>query len=147
MSEITASEREMQQQIVALENEMLQHTEAQVALEPIHHFSKGLYARELFIPAGVCLSGKVHKHENLNIVNGDITVWTNEGMKRLTGYHVLVSAPGTKRIGYAHSDTVWTCIHATEFTDLVEIEEQMVCNSFEEYQQFLTGAAALGLEG
>ena len=29
-----------------------------VELEVKHHFSDGLYARELFIPAGVCLVGR-----------------------------------------------------------------------------------------
>jgi len=143
MNDLTKDPAEMQAKIVALEQEMLQHPEAHLALEPVHHFSKGIYARELLIPAGVLLTGKVHKHENLNIVNGDITVWTDEGMKRLTGHHILVSAPGTKRVGYAHADTIWTCVHATESTDLEEIERLMVCDSFDEYQQFLQGPAEM----
>ena len=36
-----------------------------VELETKHHFSDGLYARELFIPAGVCLVGALHKTTHL----------------------------------------------------------------------------------
>jgi hypothetical protein len=78
-----------------------------------HYFANGLYAREITIPKGCLLTGKVHKHEHLNIVSqGDITVWTEKGMKRIQAPCTLVSLPGTKRVGFAHEETVWTTIHA-----------------------------------
>jgi hypothetical protein len=70
-----------------------------VALETWHHFADGLVARTIFIPAGTFLTGAPHKAEHLNVCAGDITVWTEQGMKRLTGYHVLPSLPGAKRVG------------------------------------------------
>jgi len=41
----------------------------QVELKVVHHFSKGVYARELHIPAGVILTGEIHKFKNLNILS------------------------------------------------------------------------------
>lgn len=98
----------------------------QVAIETKHHFAKGMYAREIFIPAGVLLTGKVHKTEHLNVCVGDITVWTEDGMKRLTGHNTIVSKPGAKRVGYAHGDTYWTTFHVTDETDIEKLEALLV---------------------
>lgn len=92
-----------------------------------HYFAQGLYAREIFIPAGTVLTGKVHKAEHLNIVSqGDITVWTEHGMKRVQAPFTMVSKPGTKRVGFAHSDTIWTTIHACEEKDIEKIEQLLI---------------------
>lgn len=92
-----------------------------------HHFAEGLYGRELFIPAGTVLTGKMHKRGQLNVLaQGDITVWTEQGMKRLQAPAVIPSGAGIKRVGYAHTDCVWITIHATHETDLVKLEEQLI---------------------
>ena len=98
----------------------------QVETPTTHHFAPGLYAREMFIPAGTVLTGAVHKTEHLSIFVGDITVWTEDGMKRLTGHHTFVSKPGAKRVGYAHSDTWCTGFFPTDKTDVAELERDLV---------------------
>lgn len=110
----------------------LKQMPGQMEFTPVHHFSKGIYARELFIPAGTIIVGKIHKYENLNTVVGDITVLTEEGVKRLTGYNTFTSPPGTKRVGYAHKDTVWMCVHATEETDLEKLEEELIAKTYDD---------------
>lgn len=117
-------------QIERLEGALL-HIEAQgggVALETWHHFADGLVARTILIPAGTLLTGAEHKSEHLNICFGDITVWTEEGMKRLTGYHVLPSLPAAKRVGHAHADTWWTTVHLNPANerDLEKLEDALV---------------------
>ena len=105
--------RTIREKIARLETAMMQFE--QVDIPPIHYFAKGLYAREIFIPAGTLLTGKIHKREHLNIISqGDISVMTEEGVKRISAPFAMVSKPGIKRVGYAHEDTVWTTIHATE---------------------------------
>jgi hypothetical protein len=101
----------------------------QIELHVVHHFSKGLYARELHIPKGTILVGKTHRFENLNIISkGEISVYTDEGIKRITAPFAIVSPPGVKRVGYAHEDTVWTSIHATNETDVDEIEKEVIAD-------------------
>lgn len=98
-----------------------------VVIEPTHHFAEGLYGREILIPAGTILTGKVHRGEHLNfLMKGEITVWTEEGMKRLQAPAVIVSKPGTKRIGYTHSDTIWITVHATHERDLERLEAELI---------------------
>ena len=113
------------EQILALEGEMRKLP--QMDLPPVHHFAKGIYARELRIPAGTLLTGKVHRTEHLNILSaGEITVWTEDGMKRVSAPFTIVSRPGTKRVGFAHTDCVWTTIHGTEETDLERLEAELI---------------------
>lgn len=101
------------EQIQRLEGSLLQAEAAGagVAIDTWHHFADGLVARTILIPAGTVLTGASHKAEHLNIAHGDITVWTEAGMRRLTGHHVLPSLPGAKRVGYAHAATWWTTVH------------------------------------
>lgn len=98
----------------------------QVECPVFHHFAPGLYARKMFIPKGTVLTGAVHKSEHLCIVSGDIEVTTDDGVKRITDAHaILTSKPGAKRAGYAHEDTWWTTVHATEETDLDKLVEEL----------------------
>ena len=99
-----------------------------------HHFSDGIYAREMFIPKGTVLTGKIHKHTNLNIMSsGELSILTEDGVKRVRAPFTIVSPAGTKRVAYAHEDTVWTTIHATEETDLDKIEYHFVAQDETEY--------------
>ena len=93
-----------------------------------HYFATGIYARELTIPAGYILTGKIHKTEHINVVSmGDITVWSEEhGVRRIRAPYTFVAKPGTRRVGFAHADTIWTTFHATTNTDLEEIEEELI---------------------
>src|SRR5574340_659286 len=34
-----------------------------------HHFTDGVYAREMHIPAGHVVVGKIHRHEHLNFIS------------------------------------------------------------------------------
>lgn len=120
-----AGEVSIQDKITRLEVEMRKHE--QLEIEPVHRFAKGLYAREITIPAGTLLTGKVHKEQHMNVISkGRITVLTENGLETISAPATIVSPPGTKRIGYAHEETVWTTIHATEETDVAAVERILV---------------------
>jgi hypothetical protein len=127
--------KSMRQKVFALEEKMLQME--QVELPVTHHFSPGVYARELFIPKGTVLTGKIHKYAQLNIMSkGDISVLTEDGIKRVQAPFTIVSPAGTKRIAYAHEDTIWTTIHGTDETDLEKLEAHFIAKDDSEYLAF-----------
>jgi len=96
-----------------------------------HHYAKGVYGREMLIPKGTILIGKIHRYETLNVfVKGDMTIITEQGKKRIQAPMIIVSAPGTKRGGYAHEDSIWLCIHGTEETNLDKIEQEVIASDF-----------------
>lgn len=115
-------------QIERLEDLLLSAHEAHVDIEIENVWAPGVYCRKAFIKAGTVLTGKEHLTEHANVCVGDITVWTEQGMKRLQGMHTLVSTPGTKRVGYAHADTVWMTIHPNpdDCRDLAVLEARLV---------------------
>ena len=107
--------------------------EAQIAKLPAvdcpvtHHFADGIYGREMFIPAGTVLTGKLHRFSTLNfLMQGDITVSTPEGVKRIQAPAIFVSAPDGKKVGFAHTDTVWVNVHPTKLTDIDAIEQKFI---------------------
>lgn len=112
------------------------------SMEPVdmpvtNYFSKGVYARELFIPKGTVLTGHIHKYVNLNIMSqGDLSILTENGVIRVKAPYTVVSPPGTKRLAYAHEDTIWTTIHGTDETDIDKIEYEFIAHSSEEYKEF-----------
>ena len=112
--------------IQELEDAMLQMP--QIELPVKHHFSDGLYAREMFIPAGATLTGKIHLNETLNILaQGTILVKSSNGTsKELSAPAVFVSPPNTKKAGHAITDCVFINVHATEETDLNKIESEVI---------------------
>ena len=121
MSDVVLSERE---RIEQLESLILQVP--QVDLNTTHALSGFVYARTIFIPAGTVLTGAVHKKDHINVMFGDITVSTDDGMQRLTGYHVLPTKAGAKRAGFAHADTHWTTLCHTQLEEVEAIENELV---------------------
>lgn len=100
-----------------------------------HYFADGIYVREIVIPAGAMLTGKIHKTAHVNIVSqGELLVWTEQGMKRIRAPFTFVSQPGTKRVGWAIEETVWSTIHPNldSTQDLAELERQLIWTE-EEY--------------
>jgi hypothetical protein len=122
--------------INALEQAMLQ--EEQVPIDVNHRFNGGIYAREITIPKGTLLTGRIHKFDHFDIMlSGDISVSTDTGeVKRLTGLNIMEGKAGKKRAGYAHEDTHWITFHCAEERNPEEMYEFLTCGSFEELEEF-----------
>ena len=100
-----------------------------------HTFTEGAYARQMTIPAGSVIIGKIHRHAHFNfILKGHVKVMTDAGVQELKGPCYFVSTPGTKRVVTALEETLWVTIHVTESQDLAEIEQQIIASSFADLQ-------------
>jgi hypothetical protein len=110
-------------------------TECQVSFENLHNFCPGLYARTVFMPAGTVLTSKIHKTQHFFVVSkGSCTVVNSHGERELiTAPYLGTTMPGTKRALLIHEDTIWTTFHATDLTDVAEIERTILAESFEAY--------------
>lgn len=99
-----------------------------VRREAEHLFLPGMYVREFTIEAGEMFTTKIHKTEHPYFISeGVVSVWKNgEGVTTLRAPHMGITYPGTRRIIYAHTKTVWTTFHMTDKTDLAEIEEELI---------------------
>lgn len=95
--------------------------------ELAHHFAAGAYARELTIPAGALIVGKLHATEHFLVVaNGCVELITHESREIVAGPRVLVTKPGTKRVILALEDTTLITFHVTDERDPEKIEAAII---------------------
>jgi hypothetical protein len=110
----------------------------------VHYHAPGVYARELFIPAGTLIIGKIHKHAHHNNISlGKIAVATEFDSYVITAPHSFVSLPGTKRVVYALEDTIWTTYHHTDTADLAVIEESTIAATYDDFDQYVSDTLQL----
>ena len=102
-----------------------------------HYHGQGVYARSLFIPAGTCVVGKIHKQDRIcMIMQGECTFvdeWHKETVK---APYIGEFKAGSKTAVYAHTDCLWVaCMgtdekHADGLLGLIE-------STHEDYQLYL----------
>jgi len=106
-----------------------------------HSFTDGIYVREIYIPAGMYVVGKIHKHGHPNfLLSGEVKVITEAGEEVLIGPKSIISPPGTKRALFAITDLVWVTVHhnPTNTQDLKELEDIVIAENYKEYSKFIS---------
>ena len=89
-----------------------------------HYWGDEIYGREMHMRAGMSLVGKMHaKRHFFVLLSGEITAWTDKGMKRMVAPQVIVTEPGTKRVIAAHTDCRFMTFHGTS-----QVTEESVLN-------------------
>lgn len=114
-------------------NEVVDQIEAvildqvQVVCPVKHHFTNGLYCREIFMPANTVITSKVHNTQHPYIIShGRVAVIReDEGFDILEAPHFGVTVPGTRRILHTLEDTVWTTCHVTDVVPVSSSEEDI----------------------
>ena len=122
------AEKPTREQIARFEDELRKVPQLDIDAMTQHTFGPGVYVRTMTIPAGACVTGKVHATEHVFIVSkGDITIVTaGEGRMRVKAPFQTIGKPGAKRAVYAHEDTVCTNVHITDETDLLKLEADLI---------------------
>jgi hypothetical protein len=79
----------------------------------VHSFGGGMYVREIFIPAGMMLTGKIHKHEHPNfLMAGKVSMITEDGGAQIMeAPQSMLSPAGCKRALFTHTPTWWITVH------------------------------------
>ncbi len=100
-----------------------------------HTFCQGMYIREIFIPAGMMLTGKIHRHEHPNfLLMGTVSMITEQGgLIAMSAPQSLVSPAGCKRALYTHTDVRWVTVHQnpngyTEWCQ--ELEDEIIAKDY-----------------
>ena len=127
------------EQIGTLAEQMISLVESGQAVErdcPVtHRFAKGCYLREIFMPAGTLIVGKIHATEHFNVIlTGRVTVVTAEGTNEYEAPDTFVTGEGVQKVVFCHTDCVWQTIHVTELTNVEEIEKAVIVDSYDQLQ-------------
>ncbi len=94
-----------------------------------HVFTKGLYTRTIFMPAGTLIVSKIHKTQHtFFVLQGTALVWTEKaGVVEIAAPFVGVTEPGTRRVLYIKEDSVWATAHANpDDENLEQIEARII---------------------
>jgi len=138
--ELKTNNKTITQGMEEIKNFLMDPTTEKADLPIKHSFAPGIYAREMTIPEGSLLIGKIHKHRHHNfLMKGSIIVLTeSKGVELLQAPLMIVSEPGTQRVGYAITDTIWTTVHENKDNteDLGIIEKRTVTDDKQKYIEY-----------
>ena len=104
----------------------------QVVSPTRHVFAKGAYMRCIHMSKGTITTSKIHKTQHISVVvSGDVTIAKADGtQERVTGPHIFVTEPNTKRAIVVNEDTMWITFHVTDKTDLASIEADVITEDY-----------------
>jgi hypothetical protein len=106
----------------------------QVPIRTEHILHAGLYARTVFVPAGVIITGVLIKIPTLLIVHGDALVYIGGASLRLEGYNVVPAAAGRRQAFVAESDLHLTMLFASDAASVDQAERQFT----DEFEQLVS---------
>ena len=129
--------QQLRSRIVAFEAIILQGE--QVDIPVTQYFCNGTYVREITIPAGVILTGKIHKHPCLSVVlTGKMEVITDQGPRIIEAPMVYESPAGVKRAGQCLEECRWLTIHPWDGPELDadQMAAELTVDTFEQLEQY-----------
>ena len=123
------------EKISALEQAIINlPAEQRLPFDNRHDFCPGVYARTIFMPAGMVLTSQIHLTQHFFVVvQGSCTVVDSNGHRLfIQAPYMGVTMPHTKRALHIHEDCIWTTFHATDLTDVEAIGKKIMAQSFED---------------
>lgn len=131
--------------VETLENAMLASNDVRIAkgnsdMFPLKHsFSEGVYIREMFMPQGGLVIGKLYKISHTwFLLSGELEVATDEGNEYYMGPCYVNAPEGTKRVLHAVSDVVFVNVYPNpdNITDTDKLENMLTCSSYKKYEEY-----------
>jgi hypothetical protein len=129
----------LEQAMRRLPNALIGDSPEYLAVCPLTHtFVDGMYVRQIFMPKGMLFVTKIHKKNHpYFLMQGDVSVLTEEGVRRIRAPLTGITKIGTKRIIFTHADTIWITVHKTDETDIAKIEAEVIAKSFDEIDKMV----------
>ena len=93
----------------------------------VHHFSDGLYAKQMFIPAGYVVGSHKHTYSHLSVLaQGEVIVEVDGRQENFSAPSCIEIVANKEHRVFAITDAVWFCIHATSETDVDNIDAVLI---------------------
>lgn len=137
LMKLTISPLEVRSKIIELEERMRKHPRAVIGdsdQNPLKHsFADGCYVREIFNPAHELIVTKIHKISHpYFLLQGDMSILTETGAKRIKAPHYGITPAGTKRVIWTHTNCIFVTVHVTKERDLEKIEAEVIAKDWDE---------------
>lgn len=104
-----------------------------------HSFSEGIYVREMFMKKDGFVIGKLYKISHTwFLLQGEITVATDNGVNHYVAPCYVYAPEGTKRVIHAVEDSVFVNVYPNpdNITDIETLEDMLTCTSYEKYNEY-----------
>lgn len=99
----------------------------EVDLGIVHNFSDGLYAKQMVIPKGYAVGQHQHEFSHLSILaKGKVLVKTDENEQIFEAPACIEIKKGINHAIIALENSTWFCIHATDETDVDNIDKVLI---------------------
>ena len=97
-------------------------------MEQMHHFSEGLYAKQVELKEGSFAVQHKHNYDHLSILaKGKVRVLFEGNLsKEYTAPACINIVKDVNHAVYALEDSVWFCIHATSETDVDNVDKVLI---------------------
>ena len=97
------------------------------SLDIAHHFSDGIYAKETFIPQGMCLQQHEHPHGHLSILASGTARVIADGVASVHVAPAVIDMPAHVRHEVqAMTECVWYCVWRTDETDPERVDQVLI---------------------
>lgn len=98
-----------------------------IDLQVQHHFSSGVYAKQMTLPAGHFAISHKHTYDHLSILSqGKALVETDSDRTVYVAPACVTIAAGVTHKITAIDETVWFCIHATDEVDVDLVDAVLI---------------------
>lgn len=92
-----------------------------------HHFSSGVYAKQMLLPKGYFAVSHAHKYDHLSVLaSGKVIVTTDDSEHTYIAPACITIEKHKNHSVTALEDAVWFCIHATEETDASKVDDVLI---------------------
>jgi len=123
--------RTIRESVAKLEEAMEQHPDkVDLYSQAVHHFADGVYARELFMPAGTTITSLIHKTDHFCFVLKGKAEVVDEGAGIVTveAPCMLRTLAGTKRALHILEDSLWVGVYANpdEEREIEDIAQRII---------------------
>lgn len=161
---VAPTREQLRAQILRLQDEMLADPRCTAITAPggttpdfpVTHFrAPGMVARQMLLPKGGLIIGKIHRHSHLNQISfGHCIVVTEAGEREIKGPTTFANEPGAKRAVLVLEDTLWTTFHLNPNNydpdnedDMRKLEAEIIATSYDELANAIPAHKAAQLEG
>lgn len=103
-----------------------------------HSFADQIYIRQMTMPKDYVIVGAIHNHEHVwFLLTGKVSINDNGNIIDHVAPCYMVSSPGSKRVIYAHEESIFVNIHKnpSNTKDISQLESEIVSMNVEEFNK------------
>lgn len=99
----------------------------EIDLHITHHFSDGVYAKQMALPKGHFAISHKHAYSHLSVLAAGVAVVDADGAEKTYTAPACINIPaGVEHKITALEDVSWFCIHATDVGDPEKVDDVLI---------------------